>query len=377
MATQTLQIYRRSELEAISDGCLHRYKSLWIDGVDDSSDISLIGVAFAKIKHLYVMRLVDRNLAQDAEEAHAAFIEGVAITQLPARLIPETRDLWEFHASKFALAVERFIAAEERGVGGEVAFAPDLVLAHPETNTLEIVDDKSGWHPPLTESELKTNFQARVYSRYGRQRWPNFSTYAFTLDAVRFRKRTTVEFTQAELDAVDTEIAGAIATIELAKVANAWPAIPGPSCRFCTLKCPVADNKLTLPKRLSLELRQPVAEWVLVAEKELRQIKKVLKESVKAYGPISVNGVVWNNWQSVSRSYPIEAVQAAFAKLNIDKTALEMIIPNGELTLSGSALSKIAKAYPDLMPMLQMSERQKTSYRFSARKPGEDEEDDD
>lgn len=371
-----LPVYRRSELEAIADGCLHRYKALWIDGVDDSSDISLIGVAFAKIKHLYVMRLVDRRLAQDAEEAHAAFVEGVAITQLPARLIPETRDLWEFHANTFALDVERFVAAEERGSGGEVAFAPDLVLAHPESNTLEIIDDKSGWHPPLTEAELKTNFQARIYSRYARDRWSNFSRYDFTLYAVRFNKRVTVSFTAAELDVVDTEVQAAIATIELAKVANAWPAIPGPSCRFCNLACPIADNKMTLPKRLSLEQRLPVAEWLLVADKQLKAMKKLLKESVTANGPISVRGVVWDNRPSVSRTYPIEAVQEAFKRLKIDKQALELIIPGGELTLSASALTKVAKAYPDLMPMLQLVERQKTSYRFSAKAPGADDEDD-
>jgi len=371
-----LPIYRRSELEAIVDGCLLRYKALWIDGVDDSSDISLIGVAFAKIKHLYVMRLVDKGLPQDAEEAHDAFIEGVAITQLPARLIPETRDLWEFHASKFALAVDRFVTAEEKDASGQVAFAPDLVLAH-ESNTLEVIDDKSGWHPPLTEAELKTNFQARVYSRYARDRWPNFRQYDFTLYAVRFNKRVTVSFTQQELDTVDVEIQAAISTIELAKAANAYPAIPGPACRFCTLKCPVADNQMSLPKRLSLEQRLPVAEWLLVADKQLKAMKKLLKESVTANGPISVRGVVWDNRPSVSRSYPVDAILSAFQKLKIDRQASDVLAAGGDLTISASALKKIMRLYPELETMLQLSERQKTTYRFGAKKPGDDEDEED
>ena len=372
--TNALPVYRRSELEAISDGCLLRYKALWIDGVDDSSDISLIGVAFAKIKHLYVMRLVDRRLAQDAEEAHDAFVEGVAITQLPARLIPETRDLWEFHASRFALAVERFVAAEERGHGGDVAFAPDLVLAHPESNTLEIVDDKSGWHPPLTEFELKTNFQARVYSRYARDRWPNFGQYDFTLYAVRFNKRVTVSFTQAELDTVDVEIEAAIATINLAKAANTYPAIPGPACRFCTLACPIADNKMLLPKRLPVEQRLPVAEWLLVADKQLKAMKKLLKESVTTNGPISVRGVVWDNRPSVSKTYPIDAILEAFKKLKIDRQASDVLAAGGDLTISASALKKVMRLYPDLEPILQASERQKTTFRFGAKAAGDVEE---
>lgn len=376
IVTTPLKVYRRSELEAIADGCLLRYRALYLDGTDDSSDISLIGVAFARVKHEYILRLVDRRLPQDSEEAEQAFIEGIAITQLPARLIPELREVWEFHASKFALQVERFIATEERGVEGQVSFAPDLVLGHPEANCLEIVDDKSGHAPPPTENELKHNFQARVYSRYARDRWPGFSRYDFTLFAIRYNKRVTVSFTQAELDTVDVEIQAAISTIELAKAANAWPAIPGPACRFCDLVCPVADNKLSLPKRLSLEQRLPVAEWLLVADKQLKAMKKLLKESVTANGPISVRGVVWDNRPSVSKTYPIDAILEAFKKLKIDRQASDVLAAGGDLTISASALKKVMRLYPDLEPILQVSERQKTSYRFSAKAAGEVEDDD-
>ena len=43
MSTQELKVYRRSELEAVESGCLHRYRKIWIDKVDDSSDPALIG----------------------------------------------------------------------------------------------------------------------------------------------------------------------------------------------------------------------------------------------------------------------------------------------------------------------------------------------
>ncbi len=372
--TQAIQVYRRSELEAISDGCLARYKALWIDGVDDSSDISMIGSAFAKIKHLYILRLVERNLSRDAEEAQAAFIEGIAITQTPAHLIPEVRTVWQFHSEKFDLDVKRFVAAEEKGDKGGVAFSPDLVIAHSESNTLEIVDDKSGWRPPMTESELRTNFQARVYSRYARDRWPNFSHYAFTLYAVRFNKRVTVSFSQADLDAVDVEIQAAISTIELAKVANEWPAIPGPACRFCTLACPVADQKITLPKRLTLEQREPLAAWMLVAEKQLKALRKLLKESVTANGPIDVRGIVWDNRPSESRSYPIDAVLEAFKKLKIDRQAPDVLAAGGDLTLSHSALKKVLKLYPELEQMLEATARSKTTFRFGAKAAGEEDD---
>jgi PD-(D/E)XK nuclease superfamily len=374
------KVYRRSELETIADGCLLRYRALWIDGVDDSSDISLIGVSFARIKHEYILRLVDRNLSQDAEEARAAFVEGIAITQLPARLIPELRDLWEFHAVRFILLVDRFVTSEETGTVGEVSFSPDCVLAHPEDNALEIIDDKSGHTPPPTELQLKENFQARVYSRYARDRWPGFEKYQFTLNAVRFNKQVTVSFNQAELDTVDIEIQAAIATIELAKAANAWPAIPGPACRFCTLRCSVVDTPMSLPKRLTPEQASKLAPWLLVAEKQLRSLKASLKEHVKEHGPVEVGGgVEWALRPSVSRSYALADVVKAMKQLkiplDIGEVAESLGLPDIPLvTLSAASLKKLQREYPELEPMLEA--REKTSYRFSAKKPGDDDEED-
>jgi hypothetical protein len=363
---QTLRIYRRSELQAIADGCLHRYRVLYIDGVDDTTDASLVGQAFHKCQHLYVEELVERKLPNDQEAAVIAFTEGVAISQLPARLIPELRQTWDSHVATFEIDLRKFVTAEEPGYSGEVSFTPDLVLADSATNTLEIVDFKSGWTNPPTEAELKKDFQARVYTRYGRDRWPNFDKYVFTLRAVRFRQETSVTFTQAELDTVDTEIRAAIATVELAKASNVWPAIPGPACRFCTLKCPVLDNPLVLEKRIPLAARESMAGWVMVAEKQLKAVKSALKDSVKEHGPIDVNGVIWDNRPSVSRSYPLSAVVAAFKTLKI---------PVDSATMSAHGLKSLMRQYPDLEHLLSLDERQKTSYRFGPKAAGESEED--
>lgn len=374
---QMVPVYRRSELESIAQGCLHRHKSLWLDGVDDSSDISLLGIAFHAVNHRYLLRLVEKKLPFDHEEAQQAFIEGMAIAQLPARLIPELRMVWTFHAAKFAFDPERFLAAEERGVEEGVAWTPDLVQAHPESNALEIVDFKSGWAPPMTEADLRENFQARVYSRYARDRWPNFGEYHFTLHAVRFNKRVTVAFRAEDLDVIDIEIQAAITTIELAKETNSWPAIPGPACRFCQLACPIADNKIAFPKRLSLEQREPVAGQVLVIEKALKAAKKLLKESVATHGPIDVHGVVFDNRPSISKTYPVDAILDAFKKLKIDRQAADVLSAGGDLTISASALKKVMRLYPELESMLAVSVREKTTYRFGAKQAGEGEEEED
>ncbi len=368
MTTQ-LKIYRRSELETIApqqdaEGCLFRYKAIWIDGVDDTSDVALLGIGFAAIQHRYILMLIDNKIGQDFELAQAAFAEGVSSAKTPTHLLPELNQLWRFHSETWELPLERFVAAEERGSVGDVGFTPDLVLAHPEHDALEVIDQKSGWHPPLTEQALKGLFQARVYSRYARDRWPNFRTYKFTLEAVRFKKKTTVEFTNEELDQVELEVQAAIATIEEAKRANHWPATPGPSCHFCTLACPVAEQAVALPVRLSKEMVPKLAAWLLVADKQLKAAKKLMKASVAIYGPVTVNGVEWDNRPSESLSYPIQSLMDVL-ELRGGMGAFED--PN--LTISKSALKKLFKAYPGLEEDLVGAVQSKTTYRFGPKKP--------
>lgn len=368
-----LRVYRRSELEAISptpdsEGCLHRYKSIWIDGVDDTSDVALVGIAFAAIKHAYIVSLIDNKITADAGLAEQAFEYGIAKTKTPSRLIPEVLQLWVFHAETFELNNEKFVAAEERGAVGDVGFTPDHVQAHPERNALEVIDDKSGWHPPMTEAQLKALFQARVYSRYARDRWPNFSTYEFTLHAVRFKRSVTVSFTNEELDRVELEVRAAIGAIEEAKRTGYYPATPGPSCHFCELECPVANQDLAMPKRiLNPEFAITLAKWVTVAEKQVQLGKKLLKGYVVAHGPLMANGLEWNNRPSEAKSYPIDVLIDVLT-MRGGMGAFEDA-RNAGLTVSHSALSKLFKAFPGLEDDLKKHVVTKTSYRFSGKNP--------
>jgi hypothetical protein len=369
-----LRVYRRSELEAVkpaidADGCLFRFKKIWMEGYDDSSDVALIGQAFAKIKHIYIERLLALKVGQDAEEAQAAFQEGIVAEQTPSRLIPDVRSVWMFHAEKFELRVERFLAAEERGEDGGVGWAPDLVYAHAETNSVEIIDDKSGWKPPMTEAELKGLFQARVYSRYGQIRWPGFAKYIFTIHAVRFNKSVSVEFTADELDAVEEEVQAAIATIQAAEQKDYWPAVAGPSCHFCTLQCPIADQQVTLPKRLDVQQYHALGGWLLVAEKQLRAAKKLMKNACGVFGAATVNGMVWDNRPSTSVAYPLDAVMEVL-KARGGMGAFE----DPSLTISKSALAKLFKQFPQLETDLKPFAQEKTSYRFGAKVPGQDDD---
>lgn len=367
-----LKAYRRSELEELSHGCLLRYRKVWMEGVDDASDLSLVGIGFHAISHAYIMRLLAHQLPSDSEESQQAFTEGVVEAKTPARLIPELRELWDFHAANFLLPWDRFVVSEERQQHGQISWAPDLVLAHSENNSLEIKDFKSGWAPPPSEDDLKMLFQARVYSFYGRQRWPNFSTYRFTINAIRWNKSTSVVFTQEDLDGVERELRALIAIKEEAERTNHWPAVPGPSCTYCTLKCPLVDQVALVPKRFAgISQAQQMGGWILAAEQMLKAAKKALKQYSVANGPIQVNGIEWANRAVETRTFPVDDVMAALEKVNI-VGALEDSATDG-LTLSYSSLAKLFKKFPLLLETLSPVMQSKESFRFSAKKIGYDE----
>lgn len=371
--TQSLTVYRRSELESVRDGCLHRTKAIWEDHADDSSDIANVGVGGHRVKFHYIEKLVAANLEADAELAQAAFVEGVAKAQTPNWLIPEIRQVWERHAENYLLPLDQYVTHEERQLSGNVGFTPDLVTANPRVNELELHDDKWGWMPPMSEDEVRALFQARVYACFARERWPNFNSYRFTIHAIRFNKSTSVVFTNAELDQVELEVRAHIATIEHARATNSWPAVAGPSCRFCTLQCPLmADTSLTVPKRiLDAQQAQKMAGFLLAADAMVKAGKKALKAYVSAHGAINLNGVVWDNRESKSRTYPITAVIDAMKARQVP-----VEYPEGaHMRISHSALKSVFAERPELEFDLQGVVEEKSSYRFSARQAGAEDDD--
>lgn len=400
--TSQLQVYRRSELE--SADCLHRYRAIYLDGVNDDSDYALRGQAFAAIKHAYIVRLVDRKLESDDEEARAAFVEGIAKSHCPDRLIPEVRVLWERHAQYFSLPLDRYVTAEEKQLpmlckqcrqdwlvheyveAGNVcpscgsadvvlrpfSFTPDLVLAHPERNELEVIDDKT-FYVPLTEIQARQSFQGRYYIRFAMDRWPKFSSYRMTFSFVRYGTPVSVVYQASDLADLELEVNAAVAKIQEAAATGHYPATPGPSCSYCELECPVVSHPAILPKRfLDHSTAVKAAELVLAGEKMLKVVKKSLKEYVAAYGPIDVQGVEFDNRPTIQRSYPVTPVIEALRKWQ----AAGALSPDEGLTVSHSSLSKVFKKYPEMEQALAPVVQAKTTYRFSARKPGVGDEDD-
>lgn len=361
--TATLKVYRQSALKSLAEGCLFRYKAIWLDGVEESSDLALVGTGLHKVKHRYIDALVDAGVSQDLDLARAAFIDGVGAAQSPARLIPEMRKLWDWHAEWFTLPIDQFVAAEERDETSGVSWAPDLVLAR--EGELEILDDKWGWAPPLTEDDLRENFQARVYSYNAMQRWPNFLRYRFTISANRFQKYVSVVFVPSDLDNVEREIAALVAVARDASDTGRYPALAGPSCRFCELACPL-ELPVVAPKRfLASSEAEKVGQFIRAGEQQIKVAKAALKGYVSAHGPVPCNGLEWNHRPTRSVSYPLQAVLDTLIKRNTMGA-----FDDPKITISASALSGLFKQFPQLAQDLADVATEKTGYRFTCGKPG-------
>ena len=360
----TLPILRRSAMEAASQ-CLFRYEKLWIQGVEDQSDYALRGIAFHAAANRYIHHLLTAGTPQDFDLAKIAFQEGLATVPIPGRLLPEVRDLFDRWAEHFALDLDHFLTAEERQDTEGQVFTPDLVYGRP--HELEIRDFKT-FYVALTEVQARADWQARFYIRNAMRKWPGFPLYRFTFEFVRLGKVLSLTFTPDELDALDRDVDSVLGMIQHATATGVWPATPGQACTYCELKCPLVDQQAILPKRfLTPQLAQQGAALIIAAEQQIKIAKKTLKAYCVANGPILVNGVEWANRPVEERRYPVSAVMEALQARN----ALGIFdAPSKGLTISHSALSKLFRQFPELEDALSIHVQAKTTYRFTARKPG-------
>ena len=357
----TLPILRRSAIQTATS-CLHRYKAIWLDGVPDQSDLSMTGIGFHACAHKYIERLVQRGLTADAEEAGLAFKDGIASALTPARLVPQVRTIYERWAERFELDLPHFLAAEAHQIGKtDQTFTPDLVYGRP--TGLEIKDFKTFWHG-MTEAQVRADFQARFYVYNAMRIWPNFPSYTFTQEYVRYGTSTSVQFTADDFGAFEAEVEAVAAAEREARHRGEWPATAGPECAYCELRCPLADHPAILPKRFTLPAQAViVAEWLLAAETQLKATRKALKAYCAAHGAVNVKSVLFDHRPVLLKSYPLEDV------LRVLKTrkAAEM----SGLMISHSALARLMKADPRIEQDLLPVQQEKTSWRFGPKKAEE------
>lgn len=286
--TTTPVVHRRSALEAFA--CPRRYKALYIDQVPDASDPARRGSAFHAAAHRYIAALVRTKQSADFELARVALLEGMASEITPAHLVAEVTDLFWRWAEKFELDRDAFLTVETRQTDDEgYTWQPDLVYAFDEV--LEIRDWKTNFQI-FTETRAAEEFQALWYCWQARKLWPGFQRYRIVFVFVRYGVEVAAEFDLASIDQFEAQVEAVVASIRRAAETDMWPAVPGSSCSYCSLRCEVADHPERVPVRLvSQEQAQRALQVKLAMASTLRTIDSALSAWCAANGPLTVNGM--------------------------------------------------------------------------------------
>jgi hypothetical protein len=358
---ETVPARRRSALEAAA--CLHRYNELYNKGVVDQSQFALRGTGFHACAHAYIKRLVAKHLPADAEEAAAAFQEGIASALTPANLVNEVRDIWDRFAEHFELDLDAFLYSEERQQVDEETFTPDLVYAR--ADELEIIDWKT-FFVGLTEDQAKKNYQARMYIGNAMKLWPGFKTYRFTFAFVRLNRFASAVFDATDAERVDRENAAIVATLTQAAHRGEWPAAAGAHCAYCSLECPL-ETPAMIPARLVTQQQVlDVASELIAGAQRTKALLAALKAYCSVNGPVDLKGVVYAHREQISRSYPADPLF----------DVLRSRVIAAEFSVSASALKKLVKNHPTLESDLAALAVEKPRWVFKAKKATDEDEDD-
>lgn len=359
MAYDFPETLTQSKLTAFS--CPARYKKLHVEGLSDTSDPARRGSTVHRANEIYIQALVDAGMPSDADAAMQAFAQAVVDENTPAHLVPECEGLWRGWVEKFELDVGAFLEAEQRQTVGRFSFKPDYAYATPDA--LEVHDLKTHFQG-LTEKAAKADLQARMSAFLASRVWPGFPVYRFVFHFVRLFMDVAVEFTPADMDAIEAQLESHAEAIRQAELTGNYPAAPGQLCSFCTFQCPMVDDASRMPVRfLTRADAEKAAQEVLV----LRQALSAKMKAVEAYcdirGPVVVNGMEFSHRPTESLSFPAADVVDVLRSYQADTSAL---------TLGKTALKSwlVAKKNAHIRPHLEILAKAKAGTRFSVKKQG-------
>lgn len=355
----TAVVHRRSALEAFQ--CPRRYKAIYVDGTSEESGPARRGSAFHAAAHRYITELRRTQQTEDFELAAACLKAALIDTITPTHLVPEVTDLFWRWAETFVLNLDALLVTEEKQTSDEgYSWTPDLVYAFDDL--IEIKDWKTHWKP-FTDEQARREFQARWYLWQARRLWPGFQRYRIVFVFVRWGVEVGAEFDQADIDQVEPQVEAIVGAIARAQETDDWPAVPGQSCSYCTLTCPIVDHPERVPVRLqTAEQAERAALFMLAASRWTAIVGEALQGYCTTHGPIVVNGMEFAHRPAPTTQFPIAPVMRVLDDQGITP----------DFTVSKSTLRRYLKTkrFAHLRDAIEALARVKPGSRFSARKAG-------
>lgn len=321
MTTLTAAVKRRSALEAFAD-CRYRWARIYVAGVVDESAEAKRGTTFHACAKHYIRALFDAREASHPDLARDGFQAGLIEAPVPTELYDDVHDLYWRWAENFELDVDAYVLNEENPADPD-GYQLRIDLAYARGDVLEMPDFKTHY-AIWSEDRVRRSFQARFYAARARRIWPGFHTYRFVMLFVRFGVAVPVEYSQADLDKVDSHVLS-IEAAQAEALASGLPfqATPGDHCGYCSLPCPVVDTALQHPVRLvnRRDAEKAAGEYLALLQ-ALGARRKALDTYAALEGPIDANGVTFHHKPVASMKFPAAAVVDTLRAQDIQPTFL-------------------------------------------------------
>jgi len=366
-------IERRSDVEAF--GCPYRYQKLVLEGVDDTSEEAVRGRAVHVALYLYIVLLVNHRVDQDHELAREAFVQGLAISPVPDRVIDDCEKLFFRFVEYFELDQRAYHSAEDifQTIDGR-RFRPDLLYIRPQE--VEIVDFKTHYKA-LTKAQARRELQLRWYLTQALKAFPNFPAYRFTFWFIRLNVVVSLVFTPEEIEQFAPGVDAQVAAITRAEEQKAFPALPGAHCTLCRLNCPVLDQVDRLQGRVhNLAEAQAAGGEILALEQRLKAKKKALAGWCQTEGPVHVGGQTFAYRGATGTSYPVRDAALALGSGETAEDALAdgiAALDEAGLTVTRPMVDKAIEETSGAVDekLLAGVVIAKTTYRLGHQKTGE------
>lgn len=331
--------------------CPHRYR-LKRDGVSDSSDrtMALAGQMAHMFYDRYLSACKARQVAQ-APELTAELTEKVYQACVADGEVLTLQD-WTECVDKLILPwVQRTVVDYGSLIGTEFALAVDEALdACPfdspsawlrgVVDALYISDDwcrltdwKTGWDKDVNPDQMRC-YALMVFSTFPHVRFIT-AEYVFT----RFGVTVPMSIRREELPDIEARIT---AQADRISAETAFPATPGRHCVSCGVSHACKARPEAIGKIESLDEARQAVDMLSLYERDVSNMKDMLREWCRANGPVDSNGVEYGFHKKGDVSFQsVEKFVAACKAVGID--------PGPYLKVDNVRAKKLHKALPDAL----------------------------
>lgn len=233
-----------------------------------------------------------------------------------------------------------------------------------------VVDWKSN-RAADSQRTMEAAYAPKIYAAMALAHNPSLTRVHVVHVYVRHNIRRAMRFELSDLERAKDELDQHAARIDKLLVNKyqeaAWPAMPGASCTICGFLavCPRKAEVTALGAVTTPALAVTAAENILYLETAIERQREMLREWVKAVGPVHVGREVFDYWRTALWEYDVPGILALCKRLGI---AIETVMRPDKKALD--KLTKLDRGFGDAVAKLMTDVGKDV---FKHRKPDETE----